>query len=30
MEPSNVRSYTIKVLFASGKVVQIGAEENIN
>ena len=30
MEPADLRSYTIKVLFASGKVVQIGADENIN
>ncbi len=30
MEPADLRSYTIKVLFASGKVVQIGADENMN
>jgi len=30
MEPADLRAYTIKVLFASGKVVQIGADENIN
>ena len=30
MEPANLRSYTIKVLFASGKVVRIGADENMN
>jgi hypothetical protein len=28
IEPAELRSYTIKVLFASGKVVQIGADEN--
>ncbi len=30
MEPATLRSYTIKVLFVSGKAVQIGADENIN
>ena len=30
MEPADLRSYTIKVLFASGKVVQIGADENVH
>jgi hypothetical protein len=28
MEPADLRSYTVKVLFAGGKVVQIGADEN--
>ena len=30
IEPATLRSYTIKVLFAGGKVVQIGADENMN
>ena len=30
MEPATLRSYTIKVLFAGNKVVQIGAAENPN
>ena len=30
MELADLRAYTIKVLFASGKVVQIGADENMN
>jgi len=30
MEPADLRSYTIKVLFASGKVVRIGADENVH
>jgi len=30
MEPSELRSYTIKVLFASGKVVRFGANENVH
>ena len=30
IEPADLRSYTIKVLFVSGKVVQIGADENMN
>ena len=30
MEPAALRSYTIKVLFAGNKVVQIGADENPN
>jgi len=30
MEPADLRSYTIKVLFASGKAVQIGADENVH
>ena len=29
-EPADLRAYTIKVLFASGKVVRIGADENVN
>ena len=29
MEPADLRSYTIKVLFASGKVVRIGADMNV-
>jgi hypothetical protein len=28
IEPADLRSYTVKVLFASDKVVQIGADEN--
>jgi len=30
MEPADLRSYTIKVLFASGKVVRFGANENVH
>jgi hypothetical protein len=30
MEPAELRSYTIKVLFASGKVVRFGANENVH
>ena len=30
MEPADLRSYTIKVLLAGGKVVRIGADQNIN
>ena len=29
MEPADLRSYAIKVLFASGKVARIGADENV-
>ncbi len=30
MEPADLQSYTIQVLFESGKVAQIGAQENVN
>jgi len=30
IEPADLRSYTIKVLFASGKVVRFGANENVH
>jgi hypothetical protein len=30
MEPADLTSYTIEVLFAGGKVVRIGAEKNPN
>ena len=30
MEPADLRSYTLKVLFAGDKVVQIGADQNVH